>query len=172
MKYLLLGSLLLSSMVHSEIIARGGRYYFEIDGVRVSKEEVGEVTDLYKLTNHTALVAAVNKATECECEVEIVTPSIYVNVIEQVVIDDVVNNTVKFSWDDPKFRMDGTALALNEIKHYILTLYQGGGSTEYVVTGNEHIQSHLLLGTYEADIRTVDMDLLESNPSERITVIL
>lgn len=82
---------------------------------------------------------------------------------------------VELTWDTPTEREDGTALAFNEISHYVIQ-YQLLNSdtvhTRAVAKSNAVVFRNLPSGTYVFRIATVDSDKNQGNFSPDITQTL
>lgn len=159
MRFILFIMVFISFMVHAEISAKSGRYYLEVNGERLSK---------YYMTNHTAMVAAVNETIRCNCGVVIVTPNIYIDYLAMNVVEDKLVTLVQFGWVMPDRREDGSILMPEDIDGYILSIYGSEGVRDIEVKGLSHVEE-MVEGRYEIDIRTI-ANGIEGSRSEKIVV--
>jgi hypothetical protein len=131
---------------------KGGRYHLIVNGSRAPS---------YFSSEHKVKAAAVNKAFECNCVVEIEQPSLFVS------IKYVQDKGVAFiTWSKPTERESGDSLSAGEIQGYELTI-ESDDVTEVVNVGNvtTYTVNDLLPGSYTFTIRTVDKSGLKSAPS-------
>lgn len=110
--------------------------------------------------DYTAKAAALNLALRCDCEVVIVQPPLYVTVTR--------SSSVLLSWDRPTQREDGTPLAPDEIRGYVIEY----DDQRVEVTGYSHTVEGLPPGRYSFRIATIDSDGRQGAFSEAVLVEL
>jgi hypothetical protein len=78
-----------------------------------------------------------------------------------------LGDIISVSWTPPTTRVDGSALLASEIKHYRLSwTVKGVAQPDKIVTGSSYsLDTGLLTGRVCVWMRTVDVDLLESDPT-------
>lgn len=149
--------LLLSTLCHSEVSITGGRYYLEVDGSRL---------DGYYNSDHTAGIAATNKAYQCGCTVTIVRPNYEVTWVKDASTD----TGVTLSWNTPTARDDGSPLPFNEILGY--NIYANDILVIFVEAGNNSVFVAMPPGTYAFSISTIDSDNNEGSKSSTMTLTI
>ena len=130
---------------------KGGRYRLIVDGTASTS---------YYSSDYKAKAAAVNKAFECNCVVEIEQPSLFVSVKYQS------DDTAVITWKAPIERVNGESLSGEEIQGYELTIELDGIKT-VVNVGNvtTYTAKGLAPGSYSFTLKTVDKSGLKSEQS-------
>ena len=123
---------------------KGGRYHLIVNGSRAPS---------YFSSEHKVKAAAVNKAFECSCVVEIEQPSLFVSVKYQS------DDSALITWTAPTQRVNGESLSEADIQGYELTIeldevktvVNVGNVTSYTAKG-------LAPGLYTFTVKAVDND--------------
>ncbi len=131
---------------------KGGRYHLIVNGSRAPS---------YFSSDHKVKAAAVNKAFECNCVVEIEQPSLFVSVKYQS------DDSALITWKAPTHRVNGESLLGEDIQGYELTIeldevktvVSVGNVTTYTAEGLEP-------GLYTFTVKAVDKSGFKSDPSK------
>lgn len=135
---------------------------------------VGTVQYFSQYNDAVSLAATTSR--DCNgCDIWIVQPSLKVNMTSDAPVATTLRGTttpgnVAFTWSAPTTRMDGTALATNQISKYIVTITQGTTVIKTVETNNTTLTTTvpLISGQYQATVVVVDSTNTSSLPSNQV----